>query len=82
MEYILVFTVGLLFGLVIMALMATTEINDLQEESKNAETRALTHFRKLYKIENIIRKSIKDKTPSVIVVDKIKEVIASDQTNQ
>ena len=46
MEYILVFTVGLLFGLVIMSLMATTEINDLQEESKNAETRALTHFRK------------------------------------
>lgn len=47
----------------------------LKEESANAEQRALDHFRKLQIIEDIIGKAEIDKTPSVIVVDKIKEVI-------
>lgn len=52
----------------------------LKQERDNAEQRALTHFRKLFKIEQLLRQAEKDKTPSVIVVDKIKEAISSDQT--
>lgn len=47
----------------------------LKKECLNAEQRALNHFRKLHSIENIILKAEKEKTPAVIVVDKIKEVI-------
>ena len=47
----------------------------LKEESANAEQRALDHFRKLQTIDDIILKSEIDKTPAIIVVDKIKEVI-------
>ena len=47
----------------------------LEREKNNAELRAVTHFRKLFAIEQIIKKAEEDKTPSVFVVDKIKEVI-------
>lgn len=47
----------------------------LKEESVNAEQRALEHFRKLQNIEYILLRAETDKTPSVFVVDKIKEVI-------
>ena len=47
----------------------------LKEEKYNAELRAVTHFRKLFEIEQILKQADKDKTPSVLVVDKINEVI-------
>lgn len=47
----------------------------LLEELENAEFRAVTHFRKLHKIEMILRKAESEKTPSVIVLEQIKEVI-------
>ena len=47
----------------------------LKEESANAEQRALDHFRKLQKIEDIVLRAEIDKTPAVLVVEKIKEVI-------
>jgi hypothetical protein len=47
----------------------------LKEESANAEQRALEHFRKLQMIENIVLRAEIDKTPSVFIVEKIKEVI-------
>lgn len=53
----------------------------LKEEKDNAESRALTHFQKLIRIELIIRQAEKNKTPSVLVVDKIKEVIQSANIN-
>lgn len=48
---------------------------DLRQQRDNAEKRALTHFRKLNKIENIIKNEEAKKTPTVFIVDKIKEVI-------
>lgn len=53
---------------------------DLRNQRDNAERRALTHFRKLNKIENIIKNEEAKKTPAVFIVDKIKEVIVG-QTN-
>lgn len=50
---------------------------ELIKERENAELRAVTHFRKLFEIEQILKKAEMDKTPSVLVVDKIKEVIHS-----
>lgn len=47
----------------------------LEEESVNAEQRALEHFRKLQNIENIVLRAEIDKTPAVFIVEKIKEVI-------
>lgn len=53
----------------------------IKHERDNAELRALTHFRKLFKIEQILNIAEVNKTPSVLVVDKIKEVIASPNTD-
>lgn len=47
----------------------------LRERAENAERRATIHFRKLYNIEWILKEAERNKTPSVHVVDKIKEVI-------
>ena len=47
----------------------------LKEKANNAEQREVVHFRKLQEIENILGRAEINKTPSVIVVDKIKEVI-------
>ena len=47
----------------------------IKEQAKNAELRAVTHFRKLQKIEHIIKTEEANKTPAVFIVDKIKEVI-------
>ena len=53
----------------------------IKEERDYAEQRALEHFRKLFLIEMILEDAEKDKTPSVIVVDKIKEVIQPSKQN-
>lgn len=47
----------------------------LKKESADSEQRALEHFRKLQMIENIVLRAEIDKTPSVFIVEKIKEVI-------
>lgn len=47
----------------------------LKEKATNAEQRAVCYFRKLQEIERIIGVAEMNKIPSVIVVDKIKEVI-------
>ena len=47
----------------------------LKEKAENAEQRAVVHFRKLQEIEDILEQAEINKTPSVIVADKIKEVI-------
>lgn len=53
----------------------------LKQESANAEQRALEHFRKLQIIDDILLKAEIDKTPSVYIVDKIKEVIRPQKQN-
>ena len=47
----------------------------IKEQARNAELRALTHFRKLQQIEHIIKTEEANKTPAVFIVDKIKEII-------
>lgn len=47
----------------------------IKEQARNAELRAVTHLRKLQKIEHIIKIEEANKTPAVFIVDKIKEVI-------
>ena len=50
----------------------------LREELENAELRAVTHYRKLNKIESILILEKAKKTPAVFIVEKIKEVLNSD----
>ena len=73
MSYVLVFLIGILVGIFFMAITTTAEINDIEMERINAESRALTHFRKLFKIEQLLRQAEKDKTPSVIVITSVLE---------
>jgi hypothetical protein len=47
----------------------------LKKECANSEQRALEHFRKVQRIEDIVLRAEIDKTPAVLIVDKIKEVI-------
>lgn len=47
----------------------------LKEQRDDAEGRAITYLKKLNKIESIIRVEQCEKTPSVFILDKIKEVI-------
>jgi hypothetical protein len=49
----------------------------LREERINAEERALTHYRKLNKIEKILMIGRAERTPAVFIVDQINEVINS-----
>lgn len=51
---------------------------ELRAELENAEQRAVTHFRKLNAIENIIRIEESKRTPTVFIVDAIKKVLVSD----
>lgn len=51
---------------------------ELREELENAEERAVTHFRKLNQIENLIRIEQANKTPSVHIVEKIKKILVHD----
>lgn len=47
----------------------------LREERDNAEERALIHYRKLNKIEHILMIERANRTPAIIIVDKINAVI-------
>lgn len=51
---------------------------ELRTELENAEQRAVTHFRKLNLIENLIRIEQANKTPSVHIVEKIKKILVHD----
>lgn len=48
---------------------------DLRNQLEEAETRAVTHFNKVNKIENILKKAEKTKENYFITLNKIKEVI-------
>lgn len=50
----------------------------LREKLENAEERAVTYFRKLNLIENLIRIEQMNKTPSVYIVEKIKKILVND----
>lgn len=82
MLYILIFLMGAIIGMSLISLISEDRINELEEERFNAEVRALTHFRKLFAIENIIKKDEEKHEFITETMKKIKEVITSDQTNQ
>lgn len=54
----------------------------LKKQKDNAERRATTYYRIVQAIENILFIEQSKKTPAVFIVDKIKEVIPSDQTKK
>ena len=80
------FIFGMLLGAIIgMFIIAVVSLNSLNEEIDahfNAEYSAVTHFRKLQAIERILENAKETNEPAVFTVDKIKEVITSDQPNQ
>lgn len=84
---ITIFFLIAVIGILIVYILVRESIYraELEEETDvavNAEERAKIHFRKLNKIENLIKeesKDLKDKN-SYSLIRKIKEVIISDQT--
>lgn len=85
MEYfILLAIIGILIAyIVVRESIVQNQIKELEEERNNSELRAVTHFRKINKVENLIKEE--EKKPiyernNFTLVSKIKEVITSDQT--
>ena len=73
----MLFTTIFVSFLAVITIINTIRLFKLKKELNNAELRAVTHFRKLNKIENILLQAEQDKTPAVIVTDTIREVIVS-----
>lgn len=65
-------------GMIFMSVICIKRNKELKEEKDNAEYRAVTHLRLLQKIENILRKDTINKTPAVLTVKKIKEVLVNE----
>lgn len=85
MEYfILLAIIGILIAyIVIRETLVQAQIKELEEDCNNAELRAVTHFRKVNEIENLIREEEKKPMHNrnfIQLNSKIKEVITSDQT--
>lgn len=85
MEYfILLAIIGILIAyIVIRETIVQEQITELEENNLNAELRAVTHFRKINKVENLIKEEEKKPTyerNNFVLERKIKEVITSDQT--
>ena len=85
MEYfILIAVIGILIAyIVVRETIVQKQIKELEEDCNNAELRAVTHFRKVNKIENLIKEEQKKpiyNRNNFTLVSKIKEVITSDQT--
>ena len=85
MEYfILLAVIGILIAyIVIRETIVQEQITELEENNLNAELRAVTHFRKVNTIENLIKEE--ENKPMynrnfIQLNSKIKEVITSDQT--
>lgn len=85
MEYfILLAVIGILIAyIVVRETLVQKQIKELEEDCNNAELRAVTHFRKINKVENLIKEE--EKKPiyernNFVLERKIKEVITSDQT--
>ena len=69
--------VGLFFfvGFCFATIITSNKIKYLEEEKNNAEYRGLIHFRKIQAIENIVNECEKHKTPTILMKEKIKEVL-------
>ena len=82
--FFLIATIGILIiYILVRESIYRAELEEETDVAVNAEERAKIHFRKLNRIENLIKeeesKDLKDKN-SYSLIRKIKEVITSDQT--
>lgn len=82
MEYfILLAIIGILIAyIVIRETIVQKQIKELEEDCNNAELRAVTHFRKINTIENLIKEEQKKpiyNRNNFTLVSKIKEVISN-----
>lgn len=82
MEYfILLAVIGILIAyIVVRETIVQKQIKELEEDCNNAELRAVTHFRKINKVENLIKEEQKKpiyNRNNFTLVSKIKEVISN-----
>lgn len=76
--YLLVFMSGFILSFIFII----NDIKEIETEKYNAESRELITLLKLNKIKQIIEKSDYIKENYFTTIEKIKEVISSDQTNK
>lgn len=82
MEYfILLAVIGILIAyIVVRETIVQKQIKELEEDCNNAELRAVTHFQKVNKIENLIKEEQKKpiyNRNNFTLISKIKEVISN-----
>ncbi|MFR7544574.1 MAG: hypothetical protein ACLUWN_01305 [Clostridia bacterium] len=82
MEYfILLAVIGILIAyIVIRETLIQAQIKELEEDRNNSELRAVTHFRKINKVENLIKEEQKKpiyNRNNFTLIRKIKEVISN-----
>ena len=82
MEYfILLAVIGILIAyIVVRETIVQKQIKELEEDCNNAELRAVTHFRKINTVENLIKEEQKKpiyNRNNFTLVSKIKEVISN-----
>ncbi|MBS5854023.1 MAG: hypothetical protein KIC56_02185 [Clostridium sp.] len=80
-HFILLAIIGILITyIVVRETIVQEQIKELEENNLNAELRAVTHFRKINKVENLIkeeqRKPLYERN-NFKLVSKIKEVISN-----
>ncbi len=80
-HFILLAIIGILIAyIVIRETIVQEQIKELEENNLNAELRAVTHFRKINEVENLIkeeqRKPLYERN-NFKLVSKIKEVISN-----
>ncbi len=82
--FFLLAIIGILISYIIVReTIVQKQIKELEEDCNNAELRAVTHFRKINTVENLIKEEQKKpiyNRNNFTLVSKIKEVITSDQT--
>lgn len=82
--FFLLAIIGILISYIIVReTIVQKQIKELEEDCNNAELRAVTHFRKINEVENLIKEEQKKpiyNRNNFTLVSKIKEVITSDQT--
>ena len=83
-HFILLAIIGILIAyIVIRETIVQEQITELEENNLNAELRVVTHFRKINKVEDLIKEEQKKpiyNRNNFSLISKIKEVITSDQT--
>lgn len=74
----ILFILGLVIGIILMTILASGKMSELLDENYNSELRAVIHFRKLNKIENIMKHSDEIKENYFITINKIKKALVND----